>query len=89
MKEVLLNGAAINTREDLHSVLAEKLNFPEWYGRNLDALHDCLTDFQEEVVIRVLDVESLEIALDSYARRLMRLLCDVSAENPHIKLYTD
>jgi RNAse (barnase) inhibitor barstar len=20
------------------------LNFPAWYGRNLDALHDCLTD---------------------------------------------
>lgn len=21
------------------------LNFPEWFGDNLDALHDCLTDF--------------------------------------------
>ena len=24
--------------------LGEALHFPEWYGGNLDALHDCLTD---------------------------------------------
>lgn len=24
--------------------LGKALGFPEWYGRNLDALHDCLTD---------------------------------------------
>ena len=27
------------------SVFGEALNFPEWYGANLDALKDCLTDF--------------------------------------------
>ena len=24
--------------------LGEALNFPDWYGANFDALHDCLTD---------------------------------------------
>ena len=24
--------------------LGETLNFPDWYGANFDALHDCLTD---------------------------------------------
>lgn len=27
------------------AVLGNCLGFPEWYGHNLDALHDCLTDF--------------------------------------------
>lgn len=27
------------------SQLGHDLEFPEWYGRNLDALKDCLTDF--------------------------------------------
>ncbi len=27
------------------SVFGEALNLPEWYGANLDALKDCLTDF--------------------------------------------
>ena len=25
--------------------LSRDLDFPEWFGGNLDALHDCLTDF--------------------------------------------
>ncbi len=27
------------------SELGTALGFPDWYGHNLDALHDCLTDF--------------------------------------------
>ena len=46
MKIVLLNGAEIT-----HEILAEKLGFPPYYGRNLDALHDCLTDIAEDTAI--------------------------------------
>ena len=40
--------------EDLHRALAEGLHFPAWYGGNLDALHDCLTDLNEptELIVR-------------------------------------
>ena len=37
--------------EDAHNVpgfikaLSRDLDFPKWFGGNLDALHDCLTDF--------------------------------------------
>ena len=30
----------------LHAYLKEKLALPEYYGKNLDALHDCLTDLE-------------------------------------------
>lgn len=29
---------------DLHRDLAEALHFPDYYGRNLDALNDCMSD---------------------------------------------
>ena len=45
MKSVILDGEVILTREDLHKALREGLAFPEWYGNNLDALHDVLTEF--------------------------------------------
>ena len=31
--------------ESMLDVLGQTLGFPEWYGANLDALSDCLTDF--------------------------------------------
>jgi RNAse (barnase) inhibitor barstar len=32
------------TESAMHSDLADKFNFPDYYGRNLDALNDCLRD---------------------------------------------
>ena len=29
---------------DVHSEIKNALDFPDYYGGNLDALHDCLTD---------------------------------------------
>lgn len=33
----------------LHSVLDRELAFPDWYGHNLDALFDCLTELEEPI----------------------------------------
>ena len=43
---LILNGELILNRETLHDILSSKLTLPEWYGRNLDALYDCLTDLR-------------------------------------------
>ena len=85
---VLLDGNAILNREMLHDTLASGLCLPSWYGRNLDALYDCLTDVQEETVVVLRDRGVLEEHLGGYGRRLLRLLEDVSQENPHIRLDT-
>lgn len=36
--------AGINTKDGFLAALALALGFPEWFGRNWDALEDCLTD---------------------------------------------
>lgn len=41
--EYRIDCAEIVTRPQLHRALAQTLKFPEWYGHNLDALHDLLT----------------------------------------------
>lgn len=33
-----------NTERDMHHAMAAALDFPDYYGRNLDALNDCLGD---------------------------------------------
>lgn len=85
---VLLDGNTILNREMLHDTLSAALCLPEWYGRNLDALYDCLTDVQEETVLVLRDRAALEEHLGGYGRRFVRLLEEVSLENPNVRLET-
>ena len=44
MTRHILDGTAVHTRLDFYEAVASALSFPEWFGHNLDALYDCLTD---------------------------------------------
>ena len=39
-----INCSDLTQATDLHLKLAYFLDFPEWYGNNLDALYDCLSE---------------------------------------------
>ncbi|MFG1917311.1 barstar family protein [Micromonospora sp. NPDC048898] len=41
---IRLNAAHWSTEHDLHREIAAALSFPDYYGRNLDALNDCMRD---------------------------------------------
>lgn len=89
VKEVLLDGGAIESREALHTALAQALEFPAWYGGNLDALFDCLTDLSEDTVIRLSHFEQLEERLGAYAGRLLRVLEAAARENAHLTVLNE
>ncbi|WNV83343.1 barstar family protein [Umezawaea sp. Da 62-37] len=40
----VLRGEAVTTRHEAMEAIAAALSFPEWFGHNLDALYDSLTD---------------------------------------------
>jgi len=64
-------------KERIHAELAEKLEFPSYYGKNLDALYDVLTDICEETVIAV-EGES------DYGKKMLATLKDAAAANDKI-----
>jgi hypothetical protein len=41
---VALDAGPWATEADMHREIAQALNFPDYYGRNLDAFNDCLSD---------------------------------------------
>ena len=51
MKKVILDGEQLCNRENAHTYLQEMLGFPEYYGKNLDALYDCLTELQDLYIV--------------------------------------
>lgn len=47
MKQITLDGNLLADAAKVHDYLKEILEFPEYYGSNLDALYDCLTDLED------------------------------------------
>ena len=80
--EAVLDCAEIRTRNDLHDALMTLLPLPEWYGRNLDALHDCLTDPMEPTLLILRNASLLSERLEGYGKSFLTVLNDCAAENP-------
>lgn len=81
MKRLVLDGEKLTNRQVLHDTLAEGLQFPDWYGRNLDALFDCLTEIQEETEIMLCHGAALNANLGNYAGVLVKVLMQAAEEN--------
>lgn len=47
MKTLVIDFSKCKYPIDLHNEIREKLELPEWYGNNLDALWDMLTGYIE------------------------------------------
>ena len=85
MRICILDGENILNREMLHDTLTAALDFPDWYGRNLDALYDCLTDLAEETEIRFRNEQALAEHLGNYAGALKKVICTAGEENQNIQ----
>jgi len=66
------------TADDLHARVAEVLPLPDYYGNNLDALHDVLTEQSEGWDITFTGCSDAEVTLGKYMRKL-KLMCSAAA----------
>lgn len=84
MKTIILNGEALARREQAMDLLGTAFDFPAWWGRNLDALCDCLWELEQPAA---LEVEGCgQTAATPFGRRLLQALADCAAENPRFSL---
>ena len=54
MKKYIVDFRKVNSIAEVHKELKESLNSPDYYGENLDALNDCLSEIENEHLIYVL-----------------------------------
>ena len=66
-------------------LIREELSFPAYYGNNLDALYDCLTDLPE-TDIDLFGCAMIRRNLDHYGDKLLQVFSDAAAENPKLTL---
>ena len=80
MKMITINCAGIEDPRQFHETLAQALDFPDWYGKNLDALFDCLMELGSPVILRL---ENWQV-LGPWKAGFGSVFADAGLENPDL-----
>jgi len=83
---VELDCARMTGRTETHEYLKEKFSFPEYYGKNLDALYDLLTSVGEAMTIVLVNRPAAELNLGGYGSALLATIREAAEDNPNIDL---
>ena len=82
--EVDLSG--VDTYGEFHTRVKNALELPEYYGENLDALYDMLTELGGKWSITFHHTRELEEALPQYVAKLQRLFADACRQQPGLEI---
>ena len=82
MKSVILDAKKMLKKEKIHEYFVKKFDLPEYYGKNLDALFDCLCEINEPTLIKLKNENALD---DGTKESLIQLFRDVCSENALVK----
>ena len=79
MNEIILFGEDL--AENPHETIKEALDFPDYYGENLDALFECLTELYNKTII-IKDSSLVD-------KDIIDTFIDANEENPDMDLILD
>ena len=81
MKIYLLDGKDMTSRETAYRVIERTMGFPDWFGHNLDALADCLSELDSDATAIVfVNTDAMADRLGPYAGKILSCFRDVSDE---------
>lgn len=81
MNNITLKLDKFSKKEELHSYLKKKMKFPDYYGENLDALFDCLTDISTDTAVDIKYDEDNELQ-----RAVLAVFSDAVSQNTHLAI---
>ena len=76
--EYTIDCSQIHDVKEFHTILSQALDFPDWYGHNLDALYDCLTELPEPVYLILKNWDAAGV----FAEGFEGVFNDAQADNP-------
>ena len=83
---VILDGQKMLNRRAVHDHLAEQLHLPDYYGRNLDALYDLLTERNTPLRLVVQHRDVLLTWLGEYGTALCQTLEDADRATANLQV---
>ena len=86
MEQIIIKGKSLINIKETHQVFKELFQFPDYYGKNLDAFWDCITDYaiscsqEENAKIIWLDFNASKEMLGEYANNLLTIFYEAKEE---------
>lgn len=87
MKIVELDGSKMDSIQNTHIHLKESMELPEYYGENLDAMYDVMSDIRENTFVFVLNSQQMRASLGDYSARMERVWGDLEHSNKHLSFF--
>ncbi len=82
--QVVIDYSQFHSQLEVHKYIKEQLHFPDYYGNNLDALHDCLLGLSYHVIVK-LENEDNELLYD-FAKKIRQVIDDAVMEGANIQV---
>ncbi|MBE5828224.1 MAG: hypothetical protein E7305_02045 [Butyrivibrio sp.] len=76
----------ISTKEELHALLRKELPLPEYYGDNLDAFYDVLTEQGEGWNLIFYNVATITSDIADYLPKLKKMCERAASECENLKV---
>lgn len=80
MEIIILDGRKMVSFDELHDYLRRVMRLPSYYGRNMDALADCLSELGGHVTVILNYSDEMKAGLGVYGERVLRVFEAVSAD---------
>ena len=81
MNNITLKLDKFSGKNEIHKNLKKKMKFPDYYGENLDALYDCLTDISTDTAVDIRYDEENDMQ-----RAVLEVFSDAVATNTHLDI---
>lgn len=84
MNEIILDGCNMTSKSSAHKYIKNIMNFPDYYGENLDALWDLLSTYSDTISIYLINEDILNENLGEYGNLLIGVFQEAAYENDNI-----
>ena len=82
MNIYLLDGKDMTSRDKTYRIIKRTIKFPDYFGHNLDALADCLSELPgKETAIVFVNTDALAENLGPYADKIIACFRSLSEES--------
>lgn len=78
MRIFILDGKLMTGRKEAYDHIAEVMILPEYFGHNLDALADCLSELDDSSIVILNNSAFMMKSLEDYGEKLLDTFRDSS-----------